>query len=229
MVTHLQMELDLAKEKIFQMADRSIEAMEQAITALKNLDAYLSYSVIKNDSVIDTLEKEIDEDCVKILVTRQPAASDLRLVLAMLKINTDIERIGDLAVNIAKETLLLCGKPHIKALIDIPRMNQVLIEMIKGTLSALSSMDTKTAEAVIQKDKEIDELNRQVFRELFTIMAENPSHISQAFSLIVIARLLERAGDHATNIAERVIFYIDGVDIRHCSKGGDDESQTSGS
>jgi len=202
------------------MADRAIESIDRAIAALKDLNAAAADKVIDSDSVLDSLEKEIDEECVKILVTRQPAASDLRLVLAMLKINTDLERIGDLAVNISKETKSLCGKPHIKPLIDIPRMGQIAVEMIKNTLQAMTTMDAQLAKDVIARDKDIDDLNRQLFRELFTIMAENPSSISQAFSLIMIARLLERAGDHVTNIAERVVFYIEGVDIRHSAQDG---------
>jgi len=220
MTTHLQMELDHIAEKIFEMADRAIESIDRAIAALKDLNAAAADKVIDSDSVLDSLEKEIDEECVKILVTRQPAASDLRLVLAMLKINTDLERIGDLAVNISKETKSLCGKPHIKPLIDIPRMGQIAVEMIKNTLQAMTTMDAQLAKDVIARDKDIDDLNRQLFRELFTIMAENPSSISQAFSLIMIARLLERAGDHVTNIAERVVFYIEGVDIRHSAQDG---------
>ena len=218
MMTHLQKELDYITERVFEMADRAIESIDRSIAALKDLNSAAADKVIEGDNILDSLEKEIDEECVKILVTRQPAASGLRLVLAMLKINTDLERIGDLAVNISKETKSLCGKPHIKPLIDIPRMSQIVVEMIKSTLQSVTSMDAALAKAVIARDKDIDDLNRQLFRELFTVMAENPAFISQAFSLIMIARLLERAGDHVTNIAERVVFYIEGVDIRHSSK-----------
>lgn len=217
MTTHLQMELDHVKERVFEMADRSAESIERAITALRELDGAAAEKVINRDSVIDTLEKEIDDECVRILVTRQPAASDLRFVLAMLKINTDLERIGDLSVNIARETLNLCGKPLIKPLIDIPRMASISVEMLKSTLAAIITLDSNAAKAVIARDREIDDLNKQLFRELFTIMMENPALLSQAFSLIIIARLLERIGDHVTNIAERVVYLVEGVDIRHSS------------
>jgi phosphate transport system protein len=217
MTTHLQMEIDHIKERVFEMADRSTESIEKAIVALKDLDPAAADKVIQRDSIIDDLEKEIDDECIKILVTRQPAASDLRFVLAMLKINTDLERIGDLSVNIAKETKSLCGKPHVKTLIDIPRMASISVEMLRQTLDAITTCSSDSAKSVILRDKEIDDLNRQLFRELFTIMMENPALISQAFSLIMIARLLERIGDHVTNIAERVVYYVEGVDIRHSS------------
>lgn len=215
MTTHLQMELDHIKERVFEMADRSIESIDRAIAALKALDAAAAQEIIDNDSVLDALEKAIDEECMKIVVTRQPAASDLRLVISLMKINTDLERIGDLSVNIAKETLNLCGRPHIKPLIDIPRMGAIAVEMIKGTLEAMTVMNSDLAKEMIARDKEIDDLNKQLFRELFTVMAENPSSISQALGLITVARLLERAGDHVTNIAEQVVYYVEGVDIRH--------------
>ena len=217
MTTHLQMELDRVKERVFEMADRSAESIEKAIAALKELDYAAAEKIIERDSVIDSLEKEIDDECVRILVTRQPAASDLRFVLAMLKINTDLERIGDLSVNIARETQALCGKPLIKPLIDIPRMAAISVEMLRSTIGAITALDSDAAKAVILRDREIDDLNRQLFRELFTIMMENPTLLSQAFSLIIIARLLERIGDHVTNIAERVVYLVEGVDIRHSS------------
>jgi phosphate transport system protein len=217
MITHLQIEIDHIKERVFEMADRSIESIEKAIVALKDLDHATTLKVIDSDSVIDGLEKEIDDECIKVLVTRQPAASDLRFVLSMIKINTDLERIGDLAVNVAKETQSLCGKPHVKPLIDIPRMATISVEMIKSSLEAITTLNSDTAKNVILRDKEIDDLNKQLFRELFAIMMENPALISQAFSLIVIARLLERIGDHVTNIAERVVYLVEGVDIRHAS------------
>lgn len=217
MTTHLEMELDHIKERVFEMADRSTESIEKTIAALKDLDLAATDRIIEKDSVIDELEKDIDDECIRILVTRQPAASDLRFVLAMLKINTDLERIGDLSVNIATETKHLCGKPHVKPLIDIPRMAAIAVEMLRSTLDAITTMDSEIAKKVIARDKDIDDLNKQLFRELFTIMMENPALISQAFSLIIIARLLERIGDHVTNIAERVVYFVEGVDIRHSS------------
>ncbi|HEY1406341.1 MAG TPA: phosphate signaling complex protein PhoU [Spirochaetota bacterium] len=215
MTTHLQMELEHIKSRLFEMADRSIEAITKSVDALKSADLRQAANVIKDDTFIDELEKIIDEECVRILVTRQPAAVDLRFVLSMLKINTDLERIGDLATTIAKQVIVLEGKMPVKPLIDIPRMTDLAIAAIKDSLAAIAEWDSEKAKGVIARDHEIDELNIQVFRELLTIMAEFPTKISDAFALIMVARSLERIGDHATNIAERAVYYIEGIDIRH--------------
>jgi phosphate transport system protein len=215
MFTHLEQELEAIKSKIFEMADLAIEAISKSVDSLKRLDTNLAQKVIKDDSLLDQLEIFIDDECIKVLVTRQPAATHLRLVLAMLKINTDLERIGDLATNIAKETVRLNGQPTLKPLIDIPRMAAIGIEMIKDSLRAITDRDASMAEKVIERDNEIDELNIQIYRELFSYMAENPHSISQALGLIMVAKALERIGDHATNIAERAIYYVNGVDVRH--------------
>lgn len=215
MPTHLELELEAIKSKMFEMADLAIEAISKSVESLKKSDTNLAQAVIDGDSLLDQLEITIDDECIRVLVTRQPAATHLRLVLAILKINTDLERIGDLATNIAKETVRLKGQPTLKPLIDIPRMAEIGIEMIKDALRAITEMDPALAEKVIERDNEIDELNIQIYRELFTYMAENPKSISQALGLIMIAKVLERIGDHATNIAERAIYYVNGVDVRH--------------
>jgi phosphate transport system protein len=215
MPTHLELDLEAIKSKMFEMADLAIEAISKSVDSLKKSDITLAQSVIDGDSLLDQLEITIDDECIRVLVTRQPAATDLRLVLAILKINTDLERIGDLATNIAKETVRLQGQPTLKPLIDIPRMAEMGIEMIKDALRAITEMDPVIAEKVIERDNEIDELNIQIYRELFSYMAENPKSISQALGLIMIAKVLERIGDHATNIAERAIYYVNGVDVRH--------------
>ena len=215
MTTHLQMELEHIKSRLFEMADRSIESITRSVESLKSCDPKAAAAVIRDDNFIDELEKSIDEECVKILVTRQPAAVDLRFVLAMLKINTDLERIGDLATSIAKQEIILDGRPPVKPLIDIPRMADIAISMIKDSLASITEGDSEKAKAVIARDTEIDELNVQIFRELLSIMAESPTKISDAFALITASRSLERIGDHATNIAERAVYYIEGIDIRH--------------
>ena len=215
MSTHLELEIESVKAKIYKMADYDIEAISKSVESLKNLDLKAAEKIMKNDSVIDLLEKEIDEDIVKILVTRQPAAIDMRLVLSLMKINTDLERIGDLASNIAQETIRLHGKHLIKPIVDIPRMAEIGIDMIKKSLQAISDMDSGLANEIIRMDSSIDDLNRQIHRELFSYMAENPQSISEALSLLWAAKALERIGDHASNIAERAVFYIEGIDIRH--------------
>lgn len=215
MNTHLQNELENIKARVFEMADRSIESIERAVTALKNSDVVSARKVIEDDNYIDELEKVIDDECGKVLVMKQPAAVDLRFVLSLIKINTDLERIGDLAVNIAKEAVRLDGRPPVKPLNDIPRMAVITVSMIKDALNSITTCDAGKAKSVIARDDEVDQLNVQVFRELLSIIAESPSTISDAFSLITVSRSLERIGDHATNIAERAVYYIEGVDIRH--------------
>ncbi len=215
MTTHLEHEIQEVKQKLFAMADLAIEAITNGIQSLKKSDESLAEVVVRRDSEIDRLEIEIDDDCIRILVTKQPAAVDLRLVLAMLKINTDLERIGDLATAMAKETIRLNGKPTMKPLIDLPKMAEIAVEMIKDSLRAITEKNVILAEQVIARDIEIDELNIQVFRELFTYMDEHHNRITEALGLIMVSKALERIGDHATNIAERAIYYIKGIDVRH--------------
>lgn len=215
MQTHLEMELEQIKIKIFQMADYAMEAVTSSVASLKNADFDLANSIIKNDYLINRLEVEIDDECIKFLVTRQPAASDLRFILAMLKINTDLERIADLAANIARETIRINGAPLLKPLIDIPRMSEIAVKMINDAFASMSEKDVEKAKDVILMDMEIDDLNTQIYRELFTYMSESYKNISQGFSLITVAKALERIGDHAKNIAERAVYYIQGEDIRH--------------
>ena len=218
MTTHFEQELEKIKAMIFRMADLAIEAIYNSVESLRTSDVELARKVLDNDSELDRLEMDSDDECIRVLVTRQPAAIDLRLVLAMLKINTDLERIGDLSTNIAKETIRLDGRPTLKALIDIPRMAELAIEMIKDTFTAFTTKDAALAREVIKRDSEIDELNLQVYRELFTYMAEKPAVISQGLGVIMVSKHIERIGDHVTNIAERAVYYIEGVDIRHCSR-----------
>ena len=218
MTIHLEHDLENVRARIFTMADLVCEAIINSVNSLKNSDLTLAQDVIDEDSKLDDLEIEIDNLCVKILVTRQPAAVHMRLVLAMLKINTDLERIGDLATNIAKETLKLSGRPLLKPPIDISRMSSIGIEMIRDSLLAISEKSVEKAMKVIEKDNELDDINLQIYRELFSYMAEKPDTISDALGLIMIAKSLERIGDHATNIAERAIYYIEGVDVRHSER-----------
>ncbi len=218
MTTHLELELEGIKSKTFAMADYAIESIARSLRALRESDAGLARKVLLDDTNLDVLEVEIDNECIRILVTRQPAAGHLRFVLAMLKINTDLERIGDLAGNIAKEAIKLDGKPALKPLVDIPRMAEICIDMIREAFAAITERDSNRAREVIGRDREIDLLNTQVYRELFTFMAEDPHTISQSMGLIMVAKALERIGDHATNIAERAIYYIEGIDIRHAEE-----------
>lgn len=215
MQTHLEMDLEQIKIKIFQMADFAIEAVASSVSSLKNADLDLAEKIIINDERINRLEIEIDDECIKVLVTRQPAASDLRFILAMLKINTDLERIADLAANIARETIRINGVTFIKPLIDIPRMSEIAVKMINTALISITEKNVEKAKSVIEMDAEIDELNMQIYRELFTYMGESSKNISQSLCLITVAKALERIGDHTKNIAERAVYYIQGEEIRH--------------
>jgi phosphate transport system protein len=215
MATHLEQELENIKSKIFEMADLAIESIAKSVQALKEPNAELAEKVMREDSALDNLEVEIDNECIRVLVTRQPAAVHLRFVLSMLKINTDLERIGDLATNIAAEAVNLHGRPPLKPLVDIPRMAELCIGMLRDAFGAFTEQDAEKARNIIARDRDIDTLNLQVYRELFTYMAENAQNISQALGLIMVSKALERIGDHVTNIAERAIYYIEGIDIRH--------------
>ena len=215
MITHLEQELEGIKSKIYEMADYAMEFIAKSVKSLKEADLGLAREVLKNDSILDNLEVEIDNECIRVLVTRQPAAVHLRFVLSILKINTDLERIGDLATNIANETVSLGGRPTLKPLVDIPRMADICIEMLREVFAAFTERDADRARAVIARDKDIDMLNIQVYRELFTYMAGDHHAISQSLGLIMVAKALERIGDHITNIAERTVYYIEGIDIRH--------------
>lgn len=215
MATHLEQELEHVKSRIFEMADCAIEAIARSVQALKDSDIDLAKKVLDDDTLLDNLEVEIDNECIRILVTRQPAAVYLRFVLAMLKINTDLERIGDLSTNVAKEVINLHGMPMLKPLVDIPRMAEICIAMLGDVFTAITERDTDRARDIIGRDREIDTLNMQIYRELFTYMAENTHAITQSLGLIMVAKALERIGDHITNIAERAIYYIEGIDIRH--------------
>ncbi len=215
MTTHLEQELEGIKSKIFEMADYAMESIVKSVDALKQGDSRQSERIIQEDTVLDNLEVELDDECIKVLVTRQPAAGDLRFVLAMLKINTDLERIGDLSTNIAKETIRLNGQQLVKPLVDIPRMGEIAVTMLKDAFRSITDKNVDLAREVIARDEQVDELNIQVYRELFSFMAENPRNMSQCLGLIMVSKALERIGDHITNIAERAIYYIEGIDVRH--------------
>ncbi len=167
MTNHLEQELEKIKIKFFKMADLAIDAVSDAIKSLQDRDIDGAKKIIEDDSVLDQLEMDIDDECIKVLVTKQPAATDLRFVLSMLKINTDLERIGDLASNIAKETIRLNGQNFVKPLEDIPHMAEISINMIKNVVQAISNKDVDLARKIIKMDDEIDEKNIQVFKELF--------------------------------------------------------------
>ena len=164
---------------------------------------------------------EIDDRCLRLLATQTPLAVDLRLITSAMKINADLERIGDQAVNIAESVLVLIPQPPLKPLIDIPRMATIAEKMIRDALDAFVKKDAELARDVLRRDDEVDELKDQVFRELLTYMMADPGTIQRALSLILISRNLERIADHATNIAEDVIFIAEAKDVRHHAERGE--------
>ncbi len=206
------------KDKLLLMGGYCEKAIEEATSGLTEGKPERFARVHEFEKTVNQLHKEVDEDCLNLLATQSPMAKDLRTILAVVKINTDLERMGDQAVNIALNAEEYLRLPALKPLIDIPRMADQARIMVREALDAFVRTDLKLAEVVLKRDDEVDHLKNQIFRELMTYMASDPSRIEQALNLILIARNLERVGDHATNIAEDVIFIATGKDIRH---GGD--------
>ena len=215
MERHLDKELRELKERLLQMASLAEESISKAVKALVTRDKKLSQKVIQSDEAIDLLDIEIDERCLRLLAIRQPLATDLRFIASAMKINSDLERIGDLSVNIAQSTLELLKEPLLKPLIDIPRMAELAQRMVKDSLDAFVNKNDKLARNVCVRDDEVDQLNYQIFRELLTYMLQDSKTINRALTLILIGRNLERIADHATNIAEDVIYIVKGKTIKH--------------
>ena len=215
MERHFDAELTALNEKLLEMARLAEESVARAVKSLKERNEAIAQDVLKREGGINLLEIEIDERCMKLLALRQPVASDLRFITSAMKISSDLERVGDLAVNIAEVSLDLLQHPPLKPLIDIPRMAALAQSMVKDALNAFVNRDEKLARAVCKRDDEVDSLNDQVFRELLTYMMNDPSTINRAVGLILIGRHLERIADHATNIGEDVIYLVLGKTIKH--------------
>jgi phosphate transport system protein len=207
-------ELNALNEKLFHMARLAEESVALAVRSLKERNEALAQDVFKREGSVNLLEIEIDELCMRLLALRQPVASDLRFITSAMRIGSELERVGDLAVNIAEVSVDLIKQPPLKPLIDIPRMASLAQGMIKDSL-CLRHRDEKLARAVCERDDEVDSLNDQVFRELLTYMMNDPSTIDRAVGLILIGRHLERIADHATNIGEDVIYLVLGKTIKH--------------
>lgn len=198
------------QERLQYMGSLVEESIARSIEALKRQDLKLAQEVIDADDIIDDLEEEIEEKCLEVIATQQPMASDLRRVATLFKMVNDLERMADYATSIAKITLRIADQPLIKPLVDIPRMAILSQKMVKQALDAYVRQDVELAISVGQDDDEVDKLFGQIFRELLTIMMENPKTITQATHLLFVGRWLERISDHATNIAEEVIFLVTG-------------------
>ena len=212
---HFQQELGLLKERLLAMGGLAEDRVRTAMQGLVDRDGDLIDEVLNGDMPVNELHIEIDDLCLKLLALHSPMAADLRAVMAAIKINSDLERVGDLAVNIAEAARLYTTHPPVKRLIDIPRMATTAQSMLRDALDSYVRGDMQLAQHVLDEDDTLDSLKIQVFRELLTYMLQAPSTIEPALDLILISRHLERIGDHATNIAEDVIFMVSGRDVRH--------------
>ena len=214
-VPHFQEELDRLKARLLEMGGLAEDRVRSAVRALVDRDHGLVEAVLTGDTPINQLHIEIDGRCVRLLALHQPMAVDLRFILSAVKINTDLERVGDLAINIAEAGVRYLSHPPVKALIDIPRMADIAQQMLRDALDAFVRRDTTLAQQVLDADDALDALKTQVFRELLTYMLADPHTIEPSLDLILISRHLERIGDHATNVAEDVIFMVSARDVRH--------------
>ena len=186
------------------------KAIIRSTDSLKNRDLDSAHQLIADDQKINNKRFEIEEKCIELIATQQPMASDLRIIIAMLNITTEIERIGDYAVGIARITILIGDEPPLKPLIDIPRMAEQTVDMLRRSLNAFVNRDAETARSISAEDDAIDNLYDQIFRELLTFMAEDPKTITRATRLMWVAHNLERSADRVTNICERVVFIVTG-------------------
>lgn len=212
---HFEEELQALKQRLLNMGALVEERVHQAVKALMERRLDVAESIVGGDEEVNELQIEIDDRCLKLLALQQPMATDLRLITAAMKINADLERIGDQAVNIAENVVRLMPQPPLKPIIDIPRMAQITEAMTRDSLDSFVKKDVRLARNVLGRDDEVDQLKDTVFRVLLTYMMADPGTIERALSLILISRNLERIADHATNIAEDVIFLVEAKDVRH--------------
>jgi len=212
---HYEHQLRLLKEKLLLIGHKAETSIADATRALVERRPSLAQRVVDDDDEVDKLELEIDDICFEMLAREQPVASDLRFITTAMKIVGDIERIGDNGVNIARRALEIFHEPELKPVIDIPVAARAAQRILKDSLDAFVNSDAELAKRVIEGDRYIDDVCDQMLRELLTYMFEDPSNVSRALRLMFVARNLERTGDHAKNIAEMVIFLVEGSDIRH--------------
>jgi phosphate transport system protein len=214
-VRHFQEELEALQGRLLEMGGLAEERVSAAVQSLVSRDSAAIERVLYGDEPINALHVEIDNRCFKLFALHQPMATDLRAIVSAVKINTDLERVGDLAVNIAEAAKRYATHPPVKKLIDIPQMGDIAQEMLHDALDAFVRRDTVLAQAVLNEDDRLDGLKTQIFRELLDYMLKDPTTVEPALDLILVSRHLERIGDHATNIAEDVIFMVSALDVRH--------------
>jgi phosphate transport system protein len=216
-MTHYAQDLNGLKERLLTMAGHAENAVRRAVKALSERDDDLARAVQQDDVILDQFEKEIDETCIHLL-TRAPLASDLRLITVAMKISGDLERVGDEATTISRRAMELNREPQLKHADVIPHMADTGMAMLKDALDAFVNRDAAKARGVVPRDKEVDRMNKQFHRDLETFMMERTDAIHQCLSLMVVSKSLERVADHATNIAEEVVYLYEAHDIRHTGK-----------
>lgn len=215
MERHFEHDLEELKERLLWMGSLAERAVHQSVQAVLEADEKLAHSVLDEEPVVNELQKEIDDRVVQLLALYQLMATDLRFVLAVSRINNDLERIADQAVNISQAAMRVIRHPRVKPYVDLPRMSEIAEEMVRDSLNALVHKDVDLAKTVLARDDEVDNLRDQIFRELLSYMMGDSAVVFPAFELILVAKNLERIGDHATNIAEDVIYMVAGSDVRH--------------
>lgn len=215
MERHRDQEFEKIRQALLRMGGLVERMISEAMASLLERDTPRAQAVIRTDSDVDHLEKDLDEACHSVLALQQPTAVDLRFLVAVMKIANDLERMGDSAVNIAEAVEVLNQEPPLKPYIDLPRLAAITQEMVRDSLDSFVRRDARAAFEVCKRDDEVDGLYRQLFRELLTYMIEDPRTVTRALHILLIARNYERIADHATNIGEDVVFYVEGRDIRH--------------
>ena len=215
MERHRDQDLDKIRQSLLRMGGVVERMIQEAMRALMDRDQPRAQAVIRTDDEVDHLQVETDALCNRMLALQQPTAVDLRFLVATMKIATDLERMGDSAVNVAQAVEVLNQEPPLKPYIDLPRLADLTQSMVRDALDSFVRRDARAALDVCRRDDDVDGLYKQLFRELVTYMIEDPKNITRALHLLLIARNYERIADHATNVAEDVIFYVEGRDIRH--------------
>jgi phosphate transport system protein len=214
-VRHFEQELEQLKAKLLEMSALVESAVYRSVQGVVEKNEELAHQVLRNESRINQLEIEIDDMAISLLALQAPLAADLRLVTAAIKINNDLERMGDLSVSIAQAALALIREPIIRPLIDIPHIAGLAQGMVRKALDAFVNRDPELARSVLASDDAVDNMRTASYHELISFMESNPQQIPQALYLLSVVRNLERIADHATNIAEDVLFLVKGIDVRH--------------
>jgi phosphate transport system protein len=217
-MTHFEQELAALKDRLLTMASHAEEAVKDAVEALILRDYDLARRVRESDGVIDQFEIEVDELSIHLLA-KAPLASNLRMIAVVMKISQNLERVGDEASKIANRARELSDEPPLKLTVEIPKMAELALQMLRGALDAFVNSDPVSARALIPRDKEVDALNKKIYRELAEYMIGHPDTITRCLNLIIAAKSLERIADHATNVAEEVVYLCEAEDIRHTGKG----------